>query len=104
MTIQKIKDLLPTSEHPIESILHENECFKVSLIGFTNGMMLREKQVTIPTKLMVLSGSVKYLQADKKVTLHQYDEFEIPKEVTHYIVANQQSLCLLTQDRLNQDN
>lgn len=104
MTIQKIKDQLNTAEQPIEEILHENECFMVSLLGFANGMMLREKRLEKPTKLLVLSGSLKYFEVDKKVTLNQYDEFEIPAEVTHYIIADENSLCLLTQDRLNQDN
>jgi len=104
MTIQKIYNLLPSSDHPVESIIHENYCFKVSLIGFKNGMMLREKKVDKPTKITVLNGSVKYFELDKKVTLQQYDEYEIPAEVTHYIVAEDNSLCLLTQDRLFQDN
>lgn len=104
MTVQKIKELLSNSDRPIESILHENNCSKVSLIGFANGMMLREKKVDKPTRLMVLCGTVKYIQLDKKITLNQYDELDIPIDVTHYIIADEQSLCLLTQDRANQNN
>jgi len=104
MTIQKITDLLQHSENPVERIIHENHCVKVSLVGFADGMMLREKKVDNATKLMVLSGTVKYFEADKKVTLSQYEEYEIPANVRHYIVADELSLCLLTQDRLNQDN
>ena len=103
-TIQKMKDQLSKSDKPIEEILHENECFKVSLIGFANGMMLREKQMAKPTKLTVLCGTVKYIDVGKKVTLNKYDEFDIPLDVKHYIIADEQSLCLLTQDRLNQEN
>lgn len=104
MTIQKIKEQLPTADRPIVKVLHENHCFMVALIGFANGMMLREKKLDNPSKLTVLNGSVKYFEVDKKVILQQYDEFEIPAEVTHYIVAEDNSLCLLTQDRLFQDN
>ncbi|MEM9546253.1 MAG: hypothetical protein AAGA77_09770 [Bacteroidota bacterium] len=104
MAIQKFNDLLENSEDPVERIIHENRCMKVSLIGFGSGMMLREKKVTNPTKLTVLSGSVKYFEADRKILLTQYDEFEIPVDVRHYILADEQSICLLTQDRLNQNN
>lgn len=104
MTIQKINDKLQTAEHPVEGIIHENHCVKVSFIGFGNGMMLREKHVDLPTKLTVLSGRVKYFEADKKITLSQYDEYDIPLNVRHYIVADEKSLCLLTQDRVDQDN
>jgi len=103
-TIQKMKDQLSKSDKPIEKIIHENDCFKVSLIGFANGMMLREKQTKIPTKLTVLCGTIKYFDVGKKIILHKYDEFDIPSDVKHYIIADEQSLCLLTQDRLNQDN
>ena len=76
----------------------------VSLIGFSNGMMLKEHRVEKPTKILVLNGSLKYIEVDKKILLKQYDEFEIPADVTHYLVAEDNSLCLLTQDRLFQDN
>ena len=104
MTIKKIKDLLPSSDHPVENIIQDNHCIKVSLIGFQNGMMLREKKVENPTKLIVLNGTLKYFEVDKKVVLTQYDEYEIPADVTHYIVADEKSLCLMSQDRLFQDN
>ena len=104
MTIQQIKEQLLFAEHPIEKILHENNYFSVSLIGFSDGMMLREKQLENPTKLLVLCGTVKYFDVDKKITLSQYEEFEIPADVRHYIIANEKSICLLTQDRMNQDN
>ena len=104
MTIQKINDLLENSENPVERIIQENQCMKVSLIGFGSGMMIREKKVDSPTKLMVLSGTVKYFEADKKIMLSQYDEFDIPVNVRHYILADEHSICLLTEDRMNQNN
>lgn len=102
--LHKMKDQLSNANEPIETVLHESECVKVSIIGFANGMMLREKLLDNPIKLMVLCGKVKYLEADKKVILSKYDEFDIPSDVRHYIIADEQSLCLLTQERLNQNN
>ncbi len=74
MTIQKMREQLPTAKSPIERILQDNQCCMTSLIGFSNGMMLKENRVKLPTKLLVLSGSVKYIELDKKIVLKQYDE------------------------------
>ncbi len=104
MTLRKIKDQLSTADKPIIKVLQDNESCMVFLVAFANGMMLREKRLDNPTKLMVLSGKIKYFEVDKKVNLDQYDEFEIPADVTHYLRADSCSICLLTQDRLNQDN
>jgi len=104
MTLHMIKDQLTRAEKPIVKVLHENESCLVSLVAFANGMMLREKIFEKPATLMVLSGKVKYFDVDKKIDLDQYDEFEIQADVTHYIIADACSLCLLTQDRANQDN
>ena len=38
-----------------------------------------------------------YKEGDKATKLLQYDEVEIPVDITHYVEAIEDSLCIITQ-------
>jgi len=97
MTIKEIKEKLKTSTNPVVKSLHQGANFKILLIGFNKGMLLKKHQTTIKTKLTVLEGSVVYQEENKKIELGQYNELEIPVEVIHSVEASEDSLCILTQ-------
>ena len=99
MTIRKLYDQLQTASVPIEQKILENECCSVSVLGLSNGMMLREQKLEENSKMLVLDGTVRYIELENKVTLQKFDELEIPANVTHYIIANDDSICLLTSER-----
>lgn len=96
-TISKIITDLKTASHPIAKALHKGEHFKVLIIGFNKGMILKDHKAHIISKLTVLNGSVIYKQGDIELKLLQYDEVEIPIEILHSVEAIEDSLCLLTQ-------
>lgn len=98
MTIADIKTQLATSTHPVAKALHKNDHFKVLIIGFNKGMVLKEHKAHQPTKLTVLEGSVIYKEAEgRTLTLQQYSEVEIPVNLIHSVEALEHSICLLTQ-------
>jgi quercetin dioxygenase-like cupin family protein len=97
MTIQDIKTALETSAHPVGRSLHHNDHFKVIVMGFKKGMILKEHKAHKPTKLTVIEGAVNYIQDDETVALSLYQEHVIPIEITHSVEALEDSLCLLTQ-------
>jgi len=97
MTIKEIKEELKASRHPVAKSLHHGIGFKVLLIGFTRGMILKEHKAHIHSKLTVLEGAVIYKEESRVVELMKYDEVEIPIEITHSVEAIQDSLCILTQ-------
>lgn len=97
MTIKEVKDKLETSSSPVARALHQGTGFKVLVLGFKKGMILKEHKAHIPSKLTVLEGAVIYKEADRVVELHQYDVVDIPVEVKHAVEAFTDSLCLLTQ-------
>ena len=99
MTIKHIKEKLETVDHPIAESIHHTSHFRVLAIGFKEGMTLKEHKAHLPSKLSVLEGAVNYVEQDRVVELGTYDEFEIPIEVTHSVVALKDSLCLLTQGK-----
>lgn len=97
MTINEIKEELKSSHHPVAKSLHHGTGFKVLVMAFKKGMVLQEHEAHIQSKLTVLEGAVIYNEEDRVVKLMQYDEVEIPFEVTHSVEAIEDSLCLLTQ-------
>lgn len=96
-TIASILTALETSSHPVARALHKGEHFKVLMMGFKKGMVLTDHKAHIPSKLTVLSGSVIYREANREVSLSQYEEVDIPVEVTHSVEGLEDSLCVLTQ-------
>lgn len=101
MTIKKIKEELKSSDHPVAKSLHHGAGYKVLLMGFKKGMILKDHKAHIESKLTVLEGAVIYTEESRVVELMQYDEVEIPIEVTHSVEASEDSLCILTQGETN---
>ncbi len=97
MIIKRIKEELKASKRPVAKSLHHGKEFKVLIVGFNKGMRLEEHKAHIPSKLTVLEGAVLYQEENRVVELKQYDELEIPIELTHSVKAIEDSLCILTQ-------
>ncbi|MEX2410778.1 MAG: hypothetical protein WD607_05280 [Candidatus Paceibacterota bacterium] len=97
MTIKEIKEQLKTSKHPVAHSFHKGEKFKVLIFGFTKGMKLEDHKAKHPTKLLVLEGDVIYHQGKQDTRLKQFEEVDIPVDVTHSVGALKDSIILLTQ-------
>ena len=97
MTIKEIKDQLKDSDKPVAKSFHTGEKFKVLLFEFNKGMKLEDHEAKHPTKLLVLEGDVMYHEEKKDIRLKQYDEIDIPANVTHSLGAVKESIVLLTQ-------
>ncbi|WP_297815323.1 hypothetical protein [uncultured Polaribacter sp.] len=97
MTIKDIKLKLKTSNNPVAKSLHQGLGFKTLIIGFKKGMILKEHKAHLKSKLTVLEGAVIYKEEHRIIELEQYDEVEIPIEITHSVEAREDSLCIVTQ-------
>jgi quercetin dioxygenase-like cupin family protein len=97
VTIKDIKSQLDKAVNPIVKVLHKNDHFKVLIIGFNKGMVLKDHKTMLPAKLTILEGAVNYREGEKLVLLEQYDEISIPVNVLHSVEALKGSICLLTQ-------
>lgn len=97
MIIKEILAELETKEHPIAKALFKREGFKVLALGFKKEMILKEHKANVPTKLVVLQGTVIYKSDVTMLTLNQYDEFEIPVNELHAVTALEDALCMLIQ-------
>ncbi|SMD46012.1 hypothetical protein SAMN00777080_4688 [Aquiflexum balticum DSM 16537] len=97
MTIKKIKEELNSADSPVAKSLHHGTGFKVLMMGFKKGMILIEHKAHVKSKLTVLEGAVIYKEESRVVELGQYDEVEIPVEITQSVEAIEDSLCILSQ-------
>ncbi len=97
MTIKEIKEDLKTSGNPVAKSIHHGNGYKVLMMGFNKGMILAEHEAHTPSKLTVLEGAVLYKEEHRIVKLMQYDEVDIPIDITHSVEAIEDSLCMLTQ-------
>lgn len=97
MIIQEILEELKEAKNPVAKALHKGNHFKVLVLGFNKGMVLKEHKAHQTTKLTVLEGQVIYRQPNTEVVLAKFHEYNIPVDVTHSVEATEDSLCLLTQ-------
>lgn len=97
MIIKEILAELETKEHPVAKALYKKDGVKVLMLGFKKGMILKEHKANLPTKLVVLQGSVIYKSDANEIVLTMYDEFEIPVHEVHAVHATANALCMLVQ-------
>jgi len=88
---------METKEHPVAKALYKKEGFKVLVLAFKKDMVLKEHKANVPTKLVVIKGEVTYKSDTTEQLLHCFDEFEIPVNELHAVVAKEDSLCMLIQ-------
>lgn len=97
MIIQEILTQLETSSHPVAKVLQKGENFKILAIGFKKDMILKDHKTSYNSKLLVINGSVKYVQNQIIIIANQYDEIAIPVNEIHQVTALTDSVCLLIQ-------
>ncbi|MCF2446564.1 hypothetical protein L0657_21585 [Dyadobacter sp. CY345] len=97
MIIKKVFEQLETATQPVAKIIQSNEHFKTLVIGLKKGMIWKEHETNVPTRLLVTEGSVIYKENGRSITLDQYDDLEIPVHVVHTLEASEDSLCFLVQ-------
>jgi quercetin dioxygenase-like cupin family protein len=97
MIIQDVLKQLEDSTTPVVKILQRGEHFKVLVLGFKKGMVLKEHQTNLTTKLVIVDGSIVYRRANDSVNLNKFDEIDIPINVPHSVEAQEDSICFLIQ-------
>nr|MBC7611689.1 hypothetical protein [Pseudopedobacter sp.] len=97
-----IKDVLKQlanqdTNQPSIKIFKKGKDYKVIVLGFKKGMILKEHSTPIPAKLVVIEGKVDYKEVDRALVLNKFDELDIPVDVIHAVEALEDSICFLIQ-------
>lgn len=93
--ITELLEKLEHSNQPVAQVIQKNECSKVVAIAFKKGMVLKEHTTDTPAQLWVIKGSVTYNENAIERQLPLYAVQNIPPAVLHWVVANEDSVCLL---------
>lgn len=97
MIIQEVLQQLENSTTPVVKVLQRGGHFKVLVLGFKKGMILKEHQTNTTTKLVIIEGSIVYRKADDSVNMNKFDEIDIPINEPHSVEAQEDSICFLIQ-------
>jgi quercetin dioxygenase-like cupin family protein len=97
MVIQEALEDVELKNYPVSRVLHKGDMFKVIIIAFKKGMILKEHKTHLPAKITVIKGKINYRTVDSATSVNEYDDFQIPIHETHSIEALEDSICLLIQ-------
>lgn len=95
--ITAILEELNSSERPVAKAIHRSSNGKCIGIGMKAGMEIKEHKAHIPTTLLVLYGSIRYLEGNDQKVISTHDQHAIPVDVLHAVEALEDSLILLIQ-------
>ncbi len=97
MIINDVLLQLESAAGPVVKVLHRTGHTKVIVLGFKKGMILKEHQTGVTTKLVICEGNVIFQKADGSVTLNKFDDLDVPVNVPHSVEALEDSICFLIQ-------
>jgi quercetin dioxygenase-like cupin family protein len=100
MIIKDVLLALENSKHPVAKVIQKGSDFKVIALGFKKGMELAAHKTTMPAKLTVLYGKVRFKQGTQETILDQFEDIDIPVDVMHAVFGIEDALCLLTQGKM----
>lgn len=82
---------------PILQVIKKGDHFKNIAIAMPTNAVLKEHKTAIPSKLVVVEGSVIYRDPDQVIQLDKFDELDIPLDIMHSLECTAQSICILMQ-------
>jgi len=97
MIVKEVKSELKDATAPIIKVLQKSEHVKVIVLGFKKGMGLKEHKTNAATKLVVIEGSVNYIEGGASVIIDSFEDMDIPVNTPHAVEALEDSICFLIQ-------
>lgn len=95
--IDDILKELWASDKPVAKAIHKSDKGKCIGIGMKAGMEIKTHKANVPTTLLVIKGSIKYIEGDKMRILSTYEQYAIPVGELHAVEAIEEGLFLLIQ-------
>lgn len=68
-------------------------------IRFKAGMILEKHTTSIPARLVVLQGEVAYVNALGSIRLKKHDQYAIPVDEPHWVIASRDSHIILIKNQ-----
>ncbi|WP_295715186.1 hypothetical protein [Mucilaginibacter sp.] len=97
MIIKKVREQIELTQGPVAKLIKHTDHYKVIVIGLKKGMVWKEHKTGVPATLIVSEGHILYSELERTVDLKKDDDFEIPVNVLHGLLAKEDSICFLIQ-------
>ena len=97
MVIEQVREQMQQAAGAVVKILKQGGSYKMMAIGLKKGAVLKEHKTAVPATLIVIEGDILYNEAERSVPLKKDNDFEIPVNVLHGLLALEDSICLLIQ-------
>jgi quercetin dioxygenase-like cupin family protein len=99
MIISEILGTVKSATHPVAKALFKGNGYKTLAIAFKSGMVLKDHKTTHLAKLLVIEGKINFVIGTKEIELTKFEEFDIPTDIVHSVVAIDDSIILLMQNQ-----
>ncbi|MCH2489378.1 MAG: hypothetical protein MK211_04445 [Flavobacteriales bacterium] len=93
--IKEVADSLQSSETPVLKKIYDKNGTKLLVIGLKQGVVLKEHMAPSGAKLIVMQGEIDYNTETSSYRFAQLDIYDIPKKVSHSVVAIEDAVFLL---------
>lgn len=71
----------------------------ITAIGLKKDQILKEHKTSFVTTLIVLQGRIRFVIGEQSQELAAMDVFEVPCDVYHKVIAKEESIFVLVQDK-----
>lgn len=88
-----------STTRPVGKSLFRSEEINVVVFAFKEGMELKDHTAKWPSQLTVLKGTVVYSEKTRTYNLSELQSVDIPQGESHWVLATEDSLCLLIQTK-----
>lgn len=93
------KDLHFSDDKPAVLAIRRSARRNITAIGLKKGQVLKEHKTSFETTLIVLRGEIQFVIDEEVQELHSLDVFEIPCDVYHKVIAREESIFVLIQEK-----
>lgn len=95
-----VEELKLNSEKPQVLVVKKTDKTKTFAVGLVEKQVLKKHITSVPALLMVLKGEISFDMNDEILILKEYDSFEIPVNVPHEVVGNEDENIFVIQQEL----
>lgn len=93
------KDLHFSYDKPAVLAIRRSAQRNITAIGLQKGQVLKEHKTSFETTLIVLRGEIQFVIGEEVQELQALDVFEVPCDIYHKVVAKEESIFMLIQEK-----
>lgn len=93
------KDLHLSDDKPAVLAIRRSARHNITAIGLKKDQILKDHKTGFETTLMVLQGTLHFVIGEEIQELQAMDVFEVPCDIYHKVIAQEDSIFVLIQEK-----